>query len=197
LDKTARLWDTGTSKPIRSFKGHTDWIRSVTFSPDGARVLTGSFDLMIGAPANAAEAGFTSGRILTRHQAYPGRKLSARPEMPAIINRSDDRCRDYRADARQFSLGGKNGMLVSINMDTGETTFGAAIRLLILLAFQVCSPYGDLSSRTSRCFPPSAVNFSCRSIPAFAPCRMFRGLGPTNNTSDGFPKTLAASLGSL
>ena len=57
---------------------------------------------MIGAPANAAEAGFTSGRILTRHQAYPGRKLSARPEMPAIINRSDDRCRDYRADARQF-----------------------------------------------------------------------------------------------
>jgi hypothetical protein len=57
---------------------------------------------MIGAPANAPEAGFASGCILTRHQAYPGRKLSARPEMPAIVNRGDDRCRDYRADARQF-----------------------------------------------------------------------------------------------
>ena len=58
--------------------------------------------VMIGAPANAPEAGFASGRVLTRHQAYPCRKLPARAEMLAIINRGDERCRDHRTNARQF-----------------------------------------------------------------------------------------------
>ncbi|MHC4244903.1 MAG: WD40 repeat domain-containing protein [Planctomycetota bacterium] len=29
---------------MRTFGGHTDWVLSVAFSPDGARVLTGNYD---------------------------------------------------------------------------------------------------------------------------------------------------------
>ncbi|MGC2221365.1 MAG: hypothetical protein WA624_02820 [Methylocella sp.] len=42
--KTARLWDAATGKEIRAFKGHEGKVLSVAFSPDGARVLTGSVD---------------------------------------------------------------------------------------------------------------------------------------------------------
>ncbi len=59
-------------------------------------------EIMIGAPANAAEPGFAAGCILPRHKADPCCKLSAGPEMPAIINCGDERCRDHRANARQF-----------------------------------------------------------------------------------------------
>jgi hypothetical protein len=64
--------------------------------------------VMIGPPANAPETGFASGRVLTRHQAYPFRKLPARPEMPAIINRGDERCR---------SSGPQGALLVSPRLE--------------------------------------------------------------------------------
>ena len=38
------LWDAETGALLRTFRGHTDWVRSVAFSPDGKRVLTGSDD---------------------------------------------------------------------------------------------------------------------------------------------------------
>jgi WD40 repeat protein len=44
LDKTARLWDGATGKTIATLEGHTRPVRAVAFSPDGARVLTGSDD---------------------------------------------------------------------------------------------------------------------------------------------------------
>ena len=40
----ASLWDVESGNCIRTFKGHTKHVMSVTFSPDGTRVLTGSFD---------------------------------------------------------------------------------------------------------------------------------------------------------
>jgi hypothetical protein len=43
-DETAKLWDAETGQEIRTFRGHTDWVYSVVFSPDGTRVLTGSWD---------------------------------------------------------------------------------------------------------------------------------------------------------
>src|SRR5580704_3477011 len=41
-DKTARMWDAATGKEISAFKGPDVTFTSVAFSPDGARVLTGS-----------------------------------------------------------------------------------------------------------------------------------------------------------
>ena len=43
-DKWARLWDVETGKEEQRFKGHLEGIRSVAFSPDGTKLLTGSDD---------------------------------------------------------------------------------------------------------------------------------------------------------
>jgi WD40 repeat protein len=41
---SARIWDVGTGEPIARAVRHRDYIRSVTFSPDGGRLLTSSLD---------------------------------------------------------------------------------------------------------------------------------------------------------
>src|SRR5260370_370336 len=43
LDKTAKLWDAASGKPIASFV-HEANVYHVAFSPDGARILTASAD---------------------------------------------------------------------------------------------------------------------------------------------------------
>ncbi|HUW34007.1 MAG TPA: dockerin type I domain-containing protein, partial [Planctomycetota bacterium] len=43
-DKSARLWNAATGEQLRTFSGHTTWVLSVAYSPDGTKVLTGSSD---------------------------------------------------------------------------------------------------------------------------------------------------------
>ena len=44
-DKTARIWDAATGKPIgEPLKGHEDAVCSAAFSPDGKRIVTASRD---------------------------------------------------------------------------------------------------------------------------------------------------------
>ena len=40
----AKLWDSKTGKEILTLSRHTEDVTSVTFSPDGRQVLTGSRD---------------------------------------------------------------------------------------------------------------------------------------------------------
>ena len=42
-----KLWDVTTGEELRSFSGHTGWITSVAFSPDGRFVISGSYDKTI------------------------------------------------------------------------------------------------------------------------------------------------------
>ncbi|KAG2754089.1 hypothetical protein P692DRAFT_201861687 [Suillus brevipes Sb2] len=44
-DNTVRLWDAGTGEPVgEPLRGHTSSVNSVSFSPDGTRIVTGSPD---------------------------------------------------------------------------------------------------------------------------------------------------------
>jgi len=43
-DGTLRLWEIATGREIKIFRGHTDTVSSVAFSPDGRYALSGSTD---------------------------------------------------------------------------------------------------------------------------------------------------------
>ena len=43
-DNTVRLWDISTGQCLHTLQGHTDWIRSVAFSPNKSIVISGSDD---------------------------------------------------------------------------------------------------------------------------------------------------------
>jgi YD repeat-containing protein len=42
--KTTRVWDLAQRRMIRELIGHSDWLTSVAYSPDGRRLVTGSRD---------------------------------------------------------------------------------------------------------------------------------------------------------
>jgi len=44
VDKTARVWDVATGKPLATLTGHTGWVSTAAFSPDGTQVVTASVD---------------------------------------------------------------------------------------------------------------------------------------------------------
>ncbi len=46
LGRTTRLrvWDATSGEELKSLAGHTNWVRSVAFSPDGSRIVSGSDD---------------------------------------------------------------------------------------------------------------------------------------------------------
>ena len=47
-DKTIRIWNAEPSVAVdKPLKGHTKWVRSVAFSPDGQHIVSGSYDKTI------------------------------------------------------------------------------------------------------------------------------------------------------
>ena len=74
-DKTARVWDAESGKPIgEPLKGHEDEVWSAAFSPDGKRIVTASLDRRRGCgsarTARPSSPGFSSmtrsgGRAIT------------------------------------------------------------------------------------------------------------------------------------
>ena len=43
-DETVRVWDAASGKELLVLRGHGDWVYAAGFSPDGARIVSGSDD---------------------------------------------------------------------------------------------------------------------------------------------------------
>ncbi|TVQ45181.1 MAG: WD40 repeat domain-containing protein, partial [Gloeocapsa sp. DLM2.Bin57] len=43
-DKTLKIWHVETGKLIRTLTGHSNWVNSVNYSPDGRFLASGSRD---------------------------------------------------------------------------------------------------------------------------------------------------------
>jgi WD40 repeat protein len=43
-----RVWDAKTGEQLRELQGHTDYVTSVSFSPDGERIVSGSGTISAG-----------------------------------------------------------------------------------------------------------------------------------------------------
>ena len=43
-DNSIRIWDASNGEEKQKLEGHTDWVSSVAFSPDGLHVVSGSGD---------------------------------------------------------------------------------------------------------------------------------------------------------
>ncbi|MDE2814585.1 MAG: hypothetical protein OXM01_16275, partial [Gemmatimonadota bacterium] len=43
-DNTVILWDVETQRRLDILKGHTGWVQSVSFSPDGTMLASGAED---------------------------------------------------------------------------------------------------------------------------------------------------------
>ncbi len=43
-EKTLRLWEAASGRELARFEGHSKWVTSVAFSPDGRHIISGSWD---------------------------------------------------------------------------------------------------------------------------------------------------------
>ncbi|MEH2391500.1 MAG: ribosome assembly protein 4, partial [Nostoc sp.] len=86
-------WDI-SGKQIAELKGHTNYVNSASFSPDGKRVVTASFD-------NTARVWDISGKEIAELKGHTSRVYSASfsPDGKRILTASDDKtARVWRVD---------------------------------------------------------------------------------------------------
>jgi WD40 repeat protein len=93
LDKTARVWDAATGKPLTSPLEHQAQVVSAAFSPDGTRVVTASLD------KTARVWDAATGKPLTSLLAHQGVVQSAAfsPDGTRVVTASGDHAQVWDA----------------------------------------------------------------------------------------------------
>lgn len=86
-DQTVKLWDVQTGECLKTFVGHTDWIQSVHFSPDGQMLATGSRDQTVKIWDVDTEKCL---QTLTGHT-HRVRSVMFNPQGTMLVSSSDDR----------------------------------------------------------------------------------------------------------
>ncbi len=46
-DNLVKVWSVSAKKEVASLAGHTGWVLSVAFSPDGQHIVSGSYDNLV------------------------------------------------------------------------------------------------------------------------------------------------------
>ena len=87
-DKTLKLWDAATGALVRTFEGHSNAVNSVAFSPDGTRVLSGSWDKTLKL-WDAATGALV--RTFEGHSRLRSLRLRSRPMAPACCRAASTR----------------------------------------------------------------------------------------------------------
>lgn len=85
-DNDARIWDAQSGVLLHTLRGHTEWLRSVVFSPDGTQLATGSTDNTIKL-WNVRDG--TLARTLEGHTDYVG-NLAFTPDGKSLASSSRD-----------------------------------------------------------------------------------------------------------
>jgi WD40 repeat protein len=87
LDKTARVWNARTGQPLTEPLAHQESVMAASFSPDGARVVTASWDKTV----RVWDA--RTGKPLTESFAHQGQVMAASfsPDGARIVTASYDK----------------------------------------------------------------------------------------------------------
>lgn len=138
-DHVVRLWSSSSGELLHTFKGHTDWVRSLAFRPDG-QVLASAGD-----DGSVTFWDFTTGKKLDSLPAHPqviyslafspdGSQLAAVGferavriydfENRKLLKQLDGPCEDLRCvafspDGRRLVVAGRNGIIRGWTLETG------------------------------------------------------------------------------
>ena len=149
-DKTARVWDAETGKPLGAPMTHEKGVASASFSPDGKRVVTASSDKS--ARVWDAETGKPLGAPMT-HDAQVN-SASFSPDGKRVVTASQDQsARVWRADWSLFESTDALMVAACASIDPAARRITVEDRRLVplippkLLGQDVCELAGSVPSR--------------------------------------------------
>ena len=123
-DKTARIWDSDSGKPIGVLRGHSDAVLSVDFSPDGKTLATASKDGTVGLWEVA-----TGTKKATLEVGDAVRCVAFSPDGSSVATGGDDkRLRVWDAATKEVSavLEGHSEAILSVAFSRSGTLLASA-----------------------------------------------------------------------